>query len=264
VGVRQPGKSPKWTDEKLEHFEGDLSILTPEQRRHRRYLRSKTRNARAKAQESQETREQEERYKRLKFCTALKSDGTPCHSYRLKGSDKCVGHQPAEVKANWDIGGSKPKVKAPEAMRLVVESAVKEMLKPYLSALGLYWAGMDDDDRPVIKPLPGKQAKGIVLHGESRDGDIVMTEYPDIEKHIAVVERLLDRVYGKPRITTVLEGGREPVKVQPVRSAERAQEVADILARNNAIPHPHEGRQRRDAGVRDAGVREDSGAPSEP
>jgi hypothetical protein len=71
-----------------------------------------------------------------------------------------------------------------------------------------------------------------------------MTDYENIMAQVEIAEKLINRVYGKPKQTTQIEGGVQPIKVLPVRTEERAREVAELLSRSAAIPQ-HEGRQRR-------------------
>lgn len=118
-------------------------------------------------------------------------------------------------------------------MKSVVEVATERLIARYLGALGLEFIGFDEDGNPIV--LENGMEKGVRIYGESKDGDIVMTDYPDLMAQIQVMEKLMDRTYGKPKQTNVIEGGSKPIKVQPVRSAERSQEVASLLQRVGAI-----------------------------
>lgn len=223
-------------------------MMTPEQRVLRRKLRQ------MKARDDRLARRKESIFQgygepESQKCNGTTLIGTPCENWCVHGEDKCVSHVRKEVRDALSPSVRGPKRKAPEMMREVAEVAAAAIIKPYLDALGLTFEGYDEETgEPVVTANGG----GLVLHGESKEGEIVMTDYADVLGRVGVAEKFNDRVYGKPRQTTVLEGGVQPIKVVPVKSEERAQAVAELLARSGALPGqaapsdpPHEGRQRR-------------------
>jgi hypothetical protein len=97
-------------------------------------------------------------------------------------------------------------------MRERVEQRVDEVLAPYFDAL-----------------------TGAVVHGFYQ-GDFVLTEHPDLAARISAAEKLLDRVYGRPR-QQVEHSGPDggPVQVADVDlralPAEDLEQLERILAK---------------------------------
>lgn len=180
-------------------------------------------------------------------CRGYNKAGQPCGCAALKGMKHCRAHLNEAERAQlgnpktWSELGVegkrlKPRIQnatVPSLMKSVVEVATERLIARYLGALGLEFIGFDEDGNPIV--LENGMEKGVRIYGESKDGDIVMTDYPDLMAQIQVMEKLMDRTYGKPKQTNVIEGGSKPIKVQPVRSAERSQEVASLLQRVGAI-----------------------------
>lgn len=125
-------------------------------------------------------------------------------------------------------GGRKRRVGPDQYMREMVQQAVGLFVRPHLKALGLSL----DPDTGEVRVVPGGGAK---IYGESKDGDICMTTYDDVEAQQKAAERLFDRGFGKPR--TQAEISLAPMGgVQKIPStAERALEVAAVLAEAGAI-----------------------------
>lgn len=251
AGIRKPGGSFELTDEELMH--APARLLTREQRRRRRQLRNNV--AKAKSREIRKKRIDEGRGK-VVFCQGFTKKGEPCQAYAITGVKHCGNHlndaeqaklgRPRQHQIATEgrlkataVGGVN--MSAPAMARATMEVALEKLLSRYYKALGLEFAGFDETGAPVVYDH-GMDA-GIRLHGESKEGYIEMSQHPDMLAQIQVIEKLWDRVYGKPRQTTVLEGGTKPIQVKPVRSAERSQQVAALLQRTGALPH--EGRTRR-------------------
>lgn len=144
----------------------------------------------------------------------------------------CLRHDP-KVSDEWIKGitsraGRKRKIGPDEYIREMVNSAVGIFVRPHLKALG----AVIDDDTGEIKLVPGTGAK---IYGESKDGYINMTDYDDVEAQQKASERLLDRGFGKPRTQTEISitpaGGSSTVPP----TAERARDVAMVLAECGAI-----------------------------
>lgn len=248
--VRKPGSSFDLSDEEL--INAPAKLLTPEQRKRRRSLRQS--RAAANRARARKEREASGRAKVI-FCQGTKKDGEPCQNYAVTGCKHCVNHlnsaeraktgirHPSEIKQEnrlraREINGQT--LNAPQTARQVMEVAVEKLLQRYFKAVGLEFQGFDEQGMPVVYDH-GAEA-GLHLHGESKEGYIEMSNHPDLVSQIQVIEKLWDRVYGRPKQTQVLEGGSKPVQIQPVRSVERAQRVAGLLRSVGAIPH--EGRRR--------------------
>jgi hypothetical protein len=67
--------------------------------------------------------------------------------------------------------------------------------RPYWRTLG-YDVKIGDNGDPELVELPEGGAK---LFGESKDGDICVSDADDLGAMIAAAEKLQDRVYGRPR-----------------------------------------------------------------
>jgi hypothetical protein len=188
-------------------------------------------------------------------CTGKTKAGKRCKAKPLKGQPTCLAHADAETRESVGFGGSQPNAgrpkrpRATDLQRAVVEAAAEKLLEPYMKALGLEveWK-YDEDGRPAPVVTQGVYGGvGLVVHGESKDGDIVVSEHEDLLGQIGVVEKMFDRVFGKPKQTQEIAGpDGGPVRIDVPRTAQRASAVARILAGASALPSsgPHEGRRR--------------------
>lgn len=125
------------------------------------------------------------------------------------------------------LKGGRPKLPKPtEVARQLVEESVEHILAPHFRTLGLKLERGDDGRlHAVVDPTGGAK-----IFGESKDGEINMTGYDDLGAHIAAAEKLLDRVYGKPKQSTELTGAEGgAVEIVPV-SRDKAKAVGGILA----------------------------------
>lgn len=231
-----------------------LSTLRPDQLARRRVLR---RQQSASARRKRMSKVPKRAKNRSVYCVGHTTSGNPCESRHVIGSDYCAWHMAAAerellgVRYPGELSGRARSsvVKAPEMLRQVMETNVDLILRPYFEALGIKLIGYDEETcTPLVEEVVGG---GLKLYGESKDGDIVMTPYPDLGGMVTVAEKLMDRVYGKPKQSTTIEGGINPIKVQPIKSQERAIEVATILAQARVLPAApsamstaHEGRRR--------------------
>lgn len=68
------------------------------------------------------------------------------------------------------------------------------ILRPHFAVLG-HDVEVGEEGIALV-PLEGGGAK---LFGESREGVIKMSSYPDLGAQIAAADKLLDRVYGRPK-----------------------------------------------------------------
>lgn len=121
-------------------------------------------------------------------CRGTTKAGKPCKSFPLRDSDYCLSHSEAKVResvgfvADNGKAGRPRKPRAVDVMRERVEAKIDEVLAPYFDTL-----------------------EKAMLHATS-DGEVKLSEHPDLGARVAAAEKLLDRVYGKPMQTTALTG----------------------------------------------------------
>lgn len=136
---------------------------------------------------------------KLKWCTAKTRKGKRCHARPLKGTRRCGAHplstgldpvfgSPEQAAAAGKLGG-RPRLPLPhERMRELVEENIEALVAPYLEAVR---------DSVVVAKY---------------EGEVLPSEHPDLGARVAAVERLLDRVYGKPRQVSEISGpGGAPI-----------------------------------------------------
>jgi hypothetical protein len=158
-------------------------------------------------------------------CKGTNRTGGPCKAAPLINSEWCAAHDPTRPeddrfgsKVQSARAGASEKPRTPglmEVLRARVEAHADEILAPYFKALGV---GVDRDGNPI-----GRGAIHV-YHGEA-------TDLEDLGAQIEAAERLIDRVFGKPRQTTELtgpEGG--PIEIAPpVDAVERAVRAAELI-----------------------------------
>lgn len=168
-----------------------------------------------------------------KRCKAKTKAGKPCGRVPIKGSDYCntIGHDPnaspsvgfgshAQASAAGKLGGRPPLPKPTDVARRLIEENVVRILRPHFLALGME---LDDDGRVTI-------VQGAVMVGESKDGDMVVSSIEDLGAQMEAAEKLLNRVYGRPKQSTEIsgpEGG--PVEIVPVKP--QGASVAEFVAK---------------------------------
>lgn len=238
--VRKPGQGFELTEDEL--LSAPARMLTPEQKKQRIAINKR----------ESDRRRSEARVKRMAsgkaqliFCSGENSKGDPCSRPCMEGAKHCYQHLTYEEqiklkvvkkhKPKKEVGALNTTPNAVATMRNVVETAIDKIVGRYFAALGLKFVGFDEDGDAVVQDLGMDQ--GLVLHSASKDGVVKISKFPDLAAQVAVMEKLLDRVYGKPKQTQVLEGGVKPVQVEPTRTADRAIEVASLLQKFGAIPN---------------------------
>ena len=240
--IRKPGEAFELTDEEL--LAAPVRMLSPEQRRKRRRLRNNISKDKTRANRKARRNGDLGSITKIKTCQGIRKNGEKCEAYALTYAKHCTAHLTQEERERLGViepdrssgGRPKQKINANQLMREVVEKAMHKVVKPHLDALGAEFVGFDEDGNVVVRDL-GPDA-GLMLYGESKDGDINMTNFPDIGGRIQAAEKLLDRTYGKPRQTQVIEGGVNPVQVQPVRSVDRAREVIGLVSQLGMVAPP--------------------------
>jgi len=157
--------------------------------------------------------------KKKRACHAKNLQGKPCGAVPLKPGTVIEG---VTVTGKWcrqhdkdlpdkaRIGGEQPgagrppKPKPTEVMRQLVENHVQVVMAPHFRTLGYDVIRNEETGQLELVELPEGGAK---LHGTSaRSGRIQVSEHDDLGAHIAAAERLLDRVYGRPKQATEITG----------------------------------------------------------
>jgi hypothetical protein len=269
VSIHRPGEDAEYTDAEL--LELAPSMLNAEQRKRRTQLRRRQMMNANRARQKKATGKPRSNMDGLgkgggwpgkKYCVQIKANGEQCGAIQAYGTEHCRHHLTEEEKARCGLApdphgpantytrtpllGARTILTPAQQYRRVAEIAFAHMIDKKLSIFGLHLAGFDPHGEPILEELPGG---GLKLHGESKDGDIVMTQFEDILGMNKVFEEMQDRVFGKARQALSIEGGSKPIEIKPVRSGERAREVAGLLDQYGIIPRgaeePHSGRQRR-------------------
>lgn len=174
--------------------------------------------------------------KRKTLCgaTPLRA-GTVIEGVTVKGKH-CRAHDPdlpdsarfgshAQAREAAKLGGRPPNPKPSEVMRRLVEEHVETVIAPHFRTLGYKVERNEAGELTIIADPNG----GAKIYGESKEGDINVTDHDDLGAHIAAAEKLLDRVYGRPKQSTELTGAEGgPVEVVPV-TREKAEQVSGIL-----------------------------------
>jgi hypothetical protein len=173
-----------------------------------------------------------------RHCTGTTKQGAPCKAAPLKDDDRCSAHtlrpdrtrfgSPAQASAAGKLGGRPPLPKPTDVARRLIEENVHRILRPHFLALGL-----DISDDGTVERRDG----GAVMFGESKDGDIVKSGYEDLGAQMAAAEKLLDRVYGKPKQATEISGpeGGPVVTVELPTAPEWQAQVAKVLLETGAL-----------------------------
>jgi hypothetical protein len=140
-------------------------------------------------------------------CKEKTKAGKRCKSPPLKGKDYCLSHAPADTRDSVGFvaangKGGRPKLPTPtEIARDLIEKNIEIVLRPHFRVLG-YDVEATKDGLALV-PLEGGGAK---LYGESREGVVTASEYEDLGAHMAAADKLLDRIYGRPKQATEITG----------------------------------------------------------
>lgn len=184
-------------------------------------------------------------------CRSLTKAGKACKAPPIRNTDLCLAHSDAETRRSLQFfggqpGSGRPRVPTPsEVAQRLVEENVRVILQPYFRTLGYDIEILADGDTVLI-PLPDGGAK---LHGQSRDGVIRQSPHDDLAAMISASEKLLDRVYGRPKQAKELIGPEDAdfdPEVMAIPTEQEFQfEVAQILLAAGAVKLP-EGWERID------------------
>lgn len=166
--------------------------------------------------------------------------GEVCGRDCWQDSDKCWGHQAKEVKASKGFGGPQPNSGRPklitpmDAARQLVAEKIDALIRPHFKALGYDIEVTYDREGPSLKLV--ELERGATIFGESKDGDVIASEYEDLAAQIAAAEKLMDRLWGRPKQAVEMSGGMrvEGVDTAPITNADREREVKQILEAQRA------------------------------
>lgn len=157
----------------------------------------------------------------------------------VEGCDttKCWGHQSKEVKDSKGFGGSqegsgRPKLKDPfDVAREAVRQHAELLIRPHFKALGFDIAIVQHKDGAELEitPIEGGGAK---VYGESRDGEIVPSKIEDLAAQITAAEKIIDRLWGRPKQAVEHSGGMEVkhTDLAPIQRPEHTDKVQQVLA----------------------------------
>jgi hypothetical protein len=187
----------------------------------------------------------EERKRCGELSGKVNAKGDPCGAYARKGKTTCMGHADKVEQEAAGFGGSQPNAGRPklptptEVARDLIEQNIAIVLRPHFRTLGFDIE--TGEGGVVLVPLAEGGAK---LYGESREGVINASEYEDLGAQIAAADKLLDRIYGRPKQATELTGpGGGPIEhdVIGIPTEEEFQAgVAAVLAGAGANGSPGE------------------------
>lgn len=151
--------------------------------------------------------------RRKRHCKGRTRAGKPCKAWPLHGSDRCLAHSDGKTRESTGFGDTQGRAGRPAVPRITelrrrqVEAEAEAILEPYLRAI-----------------------KGAVLHA-TYQGEITLTDIPDLGARIDAAEKLLDRIEGRPRQLTELSGPEgSPVEVN-LKDPETARLAHELLAK---------------------------------
>jgi hypothetical protein len=137
----------------------------------------------------------------------------------------------AQAIAAGNLGGRPAMPKPSDVARRLIEQNVLALQRPYWRALG-YDVRLGPDGPYLVELEDG----GAKLYGESKEGDIVVSDAEDLAAMMAAAEKLQDRVYGRPKQQTEISGPEgAPVSTAIVMDPALAAQARDLL-RDAAAP----------------------------
>lgn len=184
-------------------------------------------------------------------CTATTRKGTPCKANALKGTDRCGAHPHDDApsvaarshpfgsraqarEAGKASGEARRAVKPMEVMRRLVEDNAVEILTPHFKTLGLELY-RDDDGAVRARPMVTQEGVPAGARVIAREKDATyLTNIEDLGAKMDAAERMLDRVFGKPKQQTELTGAQGgPVEIVPVKR--QGATVVELLKGTGAV-----------------------------
>jgi hypothetical protein len=140
-------------------------------------------------------------------CTATTKAGQPCKGNPYRDTGRCIAHASEETKRSLRFGGpqpngGRPRLEKPlEVARRLVEENVEQLLRPHFAALGCRLE-RNEAGELVVTPDPDLRPKVTA----SYQGEVFASSVEDLQAQLEAAERLLDRVYGKPKQATEITG----------------------------------------------------------
>lgn len=168
-----------------------------------------------------------------------KRAGEVCGKTVYGDTTKCWGHQPKEAKALKGFGGAiegsgRKKIESPlELARELVRQHAHILIEPHFKALGYdIEIKLDKETGDYSLELKKRKGGGLKLHGESKEGVIKVSKFEDVAAQIASAEKILDRLFGRPKQALEMGGGLkiEGVDTAPITNADRKATVESVLA----------------------------------
>lgn len=142
------------------------------------------------------------------------------HDHDLPSSAKIHNTRTAE-----QMGGRPKKPTPSEIQKQLMERYELAVQRPYWRTLG-YDVRIAENGDPELVELDNGGAK---VFGQSKDGDTIVSDYDDLGAMIAAAEKLMDRVYGRPKssneITLVTKDAMETA-VEEMEAEMREREEA--------------------------------------
>lgn len=176
-------------------------------------------------------------------CHATNRRGAPCGAPVVTGTTPpaCMSHAPRDLQESKGFGGSQPGAGRPrmpsptEVARRIIEDHVVHVLRPYFRSIGLDLIAQGPGERPTVVEMPEGGAKVV---GKDPFGGVHVSAIDDLGGQIAAAEKLLDRVFGKPKQTQEVTGaGGEPLTMGGATVIVPADEgaVARLLQQTGAL-----------------------------
>lgn len=181
-------------------------------------------------------------------CKGTTRKGEPCKANPLKPGtiidgvmalgDYCRTHDedlPASSKLHAtrtpeQMGGRPKNPKPSEIARRLIERNELALQRPYWRSLG--YDVVIGSDGPEL--VDGDAPK---IYGESKDGDIVVSELDDLDAMVNAAEKLQDRVYGRPKQATEISSpdGGAVVLIAPADATVKSRKAAELLRDAGAL-----------------------------
>jgi hypothetical protein len=186
-------------------------------------------------------------------CKAKTKAGFPCRSFARTPDGLCYYHsrskeEQAILQEQAQAARKMNKAKPHELMRQIIESNPIIFMQPYLDSLGIRIVFVPDENDPLIlhpTAVQDPSSNGSTLFGISKDGRVIVSKHKDLEAQQRAAERLFDRVYGKPKQTSIIATGADndaSLNLVPFDEA-RQREVAAILEAaqrpSHSLPTPN-------------------------
>lgn len=140
-----------------------------------------------------------------------KRRGEVCGRATYEKTDACWGHQPKNVKESKGFGGPQEnsgpkKLEDPfDVAREAVRQHAELLIRPHFKTLGYDIHIEQTDDGPILK-LEQLEGGGAKVYGESKDGEIIPSNIEDLAAQIVAAEKIIDRLWGRPRQAVEMTG----------------------------------------------------------